>query len=169
MNKKIYILLTFLIVSCGGGGGGGGDSVTPPVPNPPTSTPFQLTIGLTEFTVDEDTSYSASLGAITNEQVTLTYAITSSTSNGSLSLGTNGNITYSPNENYFGSDSFQYSVTAEEKNVTENAMVAITINSVNDLPIITFITPPNTSKETLLYDVEQTFEILQVVSLNLIY
>ena len=161
MNKKIYILLTFLIVSCGGGGGGGGggDSVTPPVPNPPTSTPFQLTIGLTEFTVDEDASYSASLGAIANEQVTLTYAITSTTTNGSLSLGTNGNITYSPNENYFGSDSFQYSVTAEEKNVTENATVAITINSVNDLPTITFVTPPNFSKETLLYDVEQTFEI----------
>ena len=159
MNKKIYILLTFLIVSCGGGGGGGGDSVTPSVPNPPTSTPFQLTIGLTEFTVDEDASYSASLGAIANEQVTLTYAITSTTKNGSLSLGTNGNITYSPNENYFGSDSFQYSVTAEEKNVTENATVAITINSVNDLPTITFVTPPNFSKETLLYDVEQTFEI----------
>jgi len=159
MNKKIYILLTFLIVSCGGVGGGGGDSVTPSVPNPPTSTPFQLTIGLTEFTVDEDASYSASLGAIANEQVTLTYAITSTTTNGSLSLGTNGNITYSPNENYFGSDSFQYSVTAEEKNVTENATVAITINSVNDLPTITFVTPPNFSKETLLYDVEQTFEI----------
>ena len=114
-HKYIFIFCTFLLASCGGGGGGGGDDSVGTGPTPPTTTPFQLSIGLTEFSTNEDTSYSASLGAIANEQVTLTYAITSSTSNGSLSLGTNGNITYSPNENYFGSDSFQYSVTAEEK------------------------------------------------------
>ena len=126
---------------------------------PPTSTPFQLSIGLTEFSTNEDTSYSGSLAAVANEQVTLTYAITSSTSNGSLVLGTNGSITYSPNENYFGSDAFQYSVTAEEKNVTQNATVNITVNSVNDLPSIEFVVTPDTSKNTLLYDVNQKFQI----------
>ena len=157
-HKYIFIFCTFLLASCGGGGGGGGDDVGPG-PTPPTSTPFQLSIGLTEFSTNEDTSYSGSLAAVANEQVTLTYAITSSTSNGSLVLGTNGSITYSPNENYFGSDAFQYSVTAEEKNVTQNATVNITVNSVNDLPSIEFVVTPDTSKNTLLYDVNQKFQI----------
>ena len=158
-HKYIFIFCTFLLASCGGGGGGGGDDSVGTGPTPPTTTPFQLSIGLTEFSTNEDTSYSGSLAAVANEQVTLTYAITSSTSNGSLSLGTNGSITYSPNENYFGSDAFQYSVTAEEKNVTQNATVNITVNSVNDLPVIAFVTPPDYSKNTLLYDANQTFEV----------
>ena len=157
--KYIFIFCTFLLASCGGGGGGGGDDSVGPGPTPPTTTPFQLSIGLTEFSTDEDTAYSGSLGAIANEQVTLTYAITTTTSNGNLTLGTGGGITYTPNENYFGSDSFQYSVTAEEKNVTQNATVNITINSVNDLPSIEFVVIPDTSKNTLLYDVNQTFQI----------
>ena len=158
-NKYIFIFCTFLLVSCGGGGGGGGDDSVGTGPTPPTTTPFQLSIGLTQFSTNEDTSYSGSLAAVANEQVTLTYAITSSTSNGSLVLGTNGSITYSPNENYFGSDAFQYSVTAEEKNVTQNATVNITVNSVNDLPSIEFVVTPDTSKNTLLYDVNQKFQI----------
>jgi hypothetical protein len=139
------------------GGGGGGE--TPSSGTPPTTTPFQLSIGLTSFTVNEDESYSASLAATANEQVTLNYAITSSVSNGSLSLSSSGNITYQPNENFFGSDQFQYSVTAVEKNVTQSATVSITVNSVNDLPSISFVTTPNTSKDTLLYDANQTFQV----------
>jgi hypothetical protein len=157
--KKLYLLsLIFIISSCGGGGGGGGGEA-PSSGTPPTTTPFQLSIGLTSFTVNEDESYSASLAATANEQVTLNYAITSSVSNGSLSLSSSGNITYQPNENFFGSDQFQYSVTAVEKNVTQSATVSITVNSVNDLPSISFVTTPNTSKDTLLYDANQTFQV----------
>ena len=157
--KKLYLLsLIFIISSCGGGGGGGG-AEAPSSGTPPTTTPFQLSIGLTSFTVNEDESYSASLAATANEQVTLNYAITSSVSNGSLSLSSSGNITYQPNENFFGSDQFQYSVTAVEKNVTQSATVSITVNSVNDLPSISFVTTPNTSKDTLLYDANQTFQV----------
>ena len=76
-----------------------------------------------------------------------------------MSLSSSGNITYQPNENFFGSDQFQYSVTAVEKNVTQSATVTITVNSVNDLPSISFVTTPNTSKDTLLYDANQTFQV----------
>ena len=100
--------------------------------------PFSLLIGLTSFSTDEDISYTGSLNATANETVTLNYEITSSTSNGTLTLGTNGGITYNPNTNYFGSDQFQYSVTAVEKNVTKSATVNITVNSVNDEPEVTF-------------------------------
>ncbi|MDA9867309.1 Ig-like domain-containing protein [Gammaproteobacteria bacterium] len=130
-NFSIYILtLSFILASCGGGGGGGGDASPAPVP-------FSLSIGLTSFATDEDTSYSGSLNATANETVTLTYAITSSPSNGQLTLSSNGSITYNPNADFFGSDEFQYSVTAVEKSVTKNATVSISVNGINDEPTIT--------------------------------
>ena len=158
MKKLNLLSLIFIISSCGGGGGGGGGE-TPSSGTPPTTSPFQLSIGLTSFTVNEDESYSASLAATANEQVTLSYELTSTASNGSLSINSSGNMTYQPNENFFGSDQFQYSVTAVEKNVTQSATVSITVNSVNDLPSISFVTTPNTSKDTLLYDANQTFQV----------
>ena len=144
--------MLFVISSCGGGGGG---SSTPT----PAPTPFSLIIGLTSFSTDEDTSYSGSLNATANETVTLNYEITSSTSNGTLTLGTNGGITYNPNTNFFGSDQFQYSVTAVEKNVTKSATVNITVNSVNDEPEIMFTTFTDYSKDTLIHEPTQTFKI----------
>lgn len=157
--KKLYLLsLIFIISSCGGGGGGGGGETPSPV-TPPTTTPFQLSIGLTSFTVNEDESYSASLAATANEQVTLSYELTSTASNGSLSINSSGNMTYQPNENFFGSDQFQYSVTATEKNVTKTATVNITVSSVNDLPSISFVTPVDYSKETLLYETNLSFQV----------
>ncbi len=75
MNKLyLYTLtLTFILTSCGGGGGGGS---TDPAP-----TPFIITIGLTSFTTDEDTTYTGSVNATANETATLNYAITSSPGN----------------------------------------------------------------------------------------
>ena len=77
MNKLYLLTLVFIISSCGGGGGGGGEDITPVTP--PTNIPFQLSIGLTSFSVNEDESYSASLAATANEQVTLNYEITATT------------------------------------------------------------------------------------------
>ena len=82
--KKIYILFVLLIISsCGGGGGGSSDPTPAPVA-------FSLTIGLTSFSVDEDTIYTGALNATANETVTLAYEITSSPSNGILTLSANG-------------------------------------------------------------------------------
>ena len=96
-NFSICIFtLSFILASCGGGGGGGGgsDSVAP------QPTIFSLTIGLTSFSTDEDTTYSGSLNASANEAVTLNYAITSSPSNGTLTLSSNGGIAYNPSSNF---------------------------------------------------------------------
>ena len=132
MKNLYFIFIIFVISSCGGGGGGS----SAPTPTP-TPTSFSLSIGLTSFSLDEDTSYSGSLNATANETVTLNYSINSSTSNGTLTLSANGGITYNPKSNFFGSDQFEYSVTAVEKNVTKTATVNISINSVNDAPILT--------------------------------
>jgi len=152
MKKLYFISILFIISSCGGGGGG---SSTPT----PAPIPFNLSIGLTSFSVDEDTSYSGSLNATANETVTLNYSITSSTSNGTLTLSADGGIFYNPNLDFFGSDQFEYSVTAVEKNVTKSATVNITVNSVNDEPEIAFTTFTDYSKDTLIYDSTQTFKV----------
>ena len=137
-----YLSVLLLIASCGGGGGGG--SSTPAIP-------FAITLGSASFSVNEDNTYTGPIAATANEVVTLTYAITTQPSNGTLNLSTNGDITYIPSTNYNGSDQFQYSVTAVEKSVTKNATVNITINPVNDAPVIT-ITSFTGSNEFVLPD-----------------
>ena len=148
--KKLYFLsIIFIITSCGGGGGGGSAPT-------PIAIPFSITLGLSSFSVDEDQSYTGSIAATANENVTLQYAITEEPANGSLTLAADGNIFYSPSSNYFGSDQFKYSVTAVEKSVTENATVTITVNEVDDPPTASFI-QTNYSKDTLIFEDELEF------------
>ena len=93
--------------------------------------PFAITLGLTSFSVNEDTSYSGSISATANEVVTLVYSATSQPSSGSLTLNAStGAITYLPQEDFNGTDQFQYSVTATEKTVTRNATVTYYCNAV---------------------------------------
>ena len=181
--KKIYILSLLLIISaCGGGGGGGGGGTDTTgggntgggstgggstgggssgggSTGGGTTTPFDLQIGLTSFSTNEDTAYSGALAATANEDVTLTYAITSEVTNGTLNLGSSGAITYTPNQNYNGSDTFSYSVTAASKNETKNATVAITVNSINDLPVINFIGSSGYTKTDLIIENNPSFRI----------
>jgi hypothetical protein len=151
--KRLYILFALSIfTSCGGGGGSSQVSTPEPIP-------FSLTIGLTAFSVDEDSQYSGSLNATANETVTITYSLISSTSNGTLDLSSSGEITYTPDSDFFGSDQFQYSVTAEEKNVTKTATVNITINYVNDEPEIGVLSDIDYSKDTLIYNTNLAFNV----------
>ena len=84
MKKFSIIFLSILLASCGGGGGGGGDtgggsgsgsggsgsgsgsgsggSGSGGSGSGGTSQPFNLEIGLTQFTLNEDTTYSSTLG-----------------------------------------------------------------------------------------------------------
>ena len=146
-----YLSVLLLIASCGGGGGGG--SSTPAIP-------FTITLGTASFSVNEDNTYTGSIAATANEVVTLTYAITTQPSSGSLTLNAStGAITYLPQEDFNGTDQFQYSVTATEKTVTRNATVTITVNAVNDSPTFTFETPTTLSKDDMLFDSDQSFRV----------
>ena len=151
MKNILLSSMVFLIASCGGGGGGGAAS--------PISIPFALVIGLTSFSVDEDSSYEGSIVATANETVTLSYTISSEPTQGSLTLQSSGSISYTPNSNFNGSDQFQYSVNVAEKNLDRSATVNITINPVNDAPVFSFETATNLSKETMLFDDNQTFRV----------
>ena len=65
----------------------------------------------------------------------LTYQITAQPNNGVATI--NGNIvTYTPNANYNGSDSFAFSVTDGDNATSEPAIVNIAISPVNDAPSI---------------------------------
>ena len=151
--KKLYFLsLIFIISSCGGGGGSGSSNDLVPIP-------FSLTLGLLSFSVNEDETYNGSVNALANETVTLEYLVASEPSNGSVQLSSSGAISYTPKINYFGSDQFQYSVRAVEKNVTKTATVNVTVNSVDDPPSISLLTFNNYSEDTLLFEDEQSFRI----------
>ena len=54
--------------------------------------------------------------------------------NGTLQLNADGTFTYTPNANFFGSDSFTYEVT-DGNGGTAQATVAITVGAVNDAPV----------------------------------
>jgi hypothetical protein len=56
--------------------------------------------------------------------------------NGLVSIDTEtGNITYAPNANYNGFDSFTYVVSDTQGSLSEPATVSITINPINDVPL----------------------------------
>ena len=148
--KNIYLLsILFVLASCGGGGGGGGSP----------SVPFAISIGLNSFNVDEDSNFNGSLNVTANEQSTFTYNVKTGTTNGTLNLNSAGTISYSPRSNFNGTDQFTVSVTSVEKNITKDGTINITINPVNDAPTISFANAISFSKETILFDDNQTFRI----------
>ena len=149
--KYLYFPLIFLIVSCGGGGGGGSAA--------PAPVAFALTLASGIFSTNEDTDLNGSIAASANESVTLTYAITSNVSSGVLTLSAGGSIKYVPNSNFFGTDEFQYSVNVSEKNITRTGTATITVNSVDDSPILAFETVNDFSKNKMLFEDNQTFRL----------
>ena len=72
-------------------------------------------------------------GSLDNSSVTIVTA----PAHGTISNinSSNGEVTYSPNENYFGDDSFAYTVKDADGTLSNIASVAISITSVNDAPI----------------------------------
>ena len=84
---------------------------------------------------DEDTSVS--INVLTNDSyltsAPISVSVETNPSNGSISI-TDNSVTYSPNSNFNGTDSFSYTITQGDK--TSSATVSLTINPVNDAPVI---------------------------------
>ena len=81
---------------------------------------------------DEDISKEITLVGSDGDNDSLTYSIVSNASNGSISL--NGEVvTYSPDSNWNGTDTFTYKVN-DGKNDSNIANVTIVVNSINDVP-----------------------------------
>jgi len=75
-------------------------------------------------------------GGLGNDLNPASVTVVTAPTNGSTTVNTvNGIVTYTPNDNYFGSDTFSYVVTNLRGTVSNATPVTITINSVNDAPI----------------------------------
>ena len=103
-----------------------------PVNDPPVAY-FQ------SVTLDEDTPTAITLGAFDVENDPLTYTV-GAPAHGTLA-GTAPNLTYRPETNYFGPDSFTFSLSDGQTN-SGTATVSITVVSVNDPPVAKIVVSP---------------------------
>ena len=93
------------------------------------------------LTTNEDTAISANVLTGTNgataDNFEGTPVLTSVTqgANGSVTLLADGTVTYTPNANFNGPDSFTYTITSG--GVTETATVTVTVTAVNDATVVT--------------------------------
>ena len=84
---------------------------------------------------DEEMPVAVTLtGSDVEDGSTLTYTVTASPINGTLS-GTAPDLTYTPNANFSGSDGFKFTVKDSENFESDEAMVSVTVNSVNNNPV----------------------------------
>ncbi|QKQ26812.1 Ig-like domain-containing protein [Candidatus Reidiella endopervernicosa] len=82
---------------------------------------------------NEDIPEAITLAGNDSDGSISTYTVSTNPAYGALS-GTAPNLTYTPAANYFGSDSFAFTVTDNEGATSAAATVSITVNSVNDEP-----------------------------------
>ncbi|MDP6839596.1 MAG: tandem-95 repeat protein, partial [Planctomycetota bacterium] len=98
------------------------------------------TAGADEFTIQEDTP--ATLAVLANDQDSdgtldpASVTLIADPSHGSASVdSTTGLVSYTPALNYFGSDSFTYTVADNDGASSPETVVAITVQDVNDSPV----------------------------------
>lgn len=68
-----------------------------------------------------------------SEQDTLSVTSVTAAGNGLVRINTDGTVTYTPNRDFFGSDSFGYTAS-DGRGGLASAMVRVVVNSVNDAP-----------------------------------
>ena len=129
--KKILAVLTTIFLAACGGGGGGAEAPAPVVP--PAPAPLTITLNDSSHSTDEDNAVTANFDVSTNRSATLSYSATDEPDYGSVSFSGNS-FTYTPNDNFFGSDEFE--VTASAESASDSAKISLTINSVNDVPVL---------------------------------
>ena len=66
----------------------------------------------------------------------LTYALASGASNGTLTFNSDGSYSYTPNGNYSGPDSFTYTVTDAASGESLTQTVSLTVNPISDTPTL---------------------------------
>ena len=64
-----------------------------------------------------------------------TLTVTDGPTNGVVTVGAGGTVTYTPNADFYGSDSFSYTVEDDDGATSNEATVSITVNDVNDPPV----------------------------------
>ncbi|MCH8043065.1 MAG: tandem-95 repeat protein, partial [Planctomycetes bacterium] len=94
------------------------------------------------YVLDEDSvlDVSAAAGVLANDSDAngdaLTAALVDGPEHGSLSLNSDGSLTYTPEVDFFGSDTFSYRA-GDGEFLSDPATVTITVEAVNDAPVAT--------------------------------
>ena len=89
-----------------------------------------------EVTMSEDgdpTAFALELTAQDPDSESLTWSVSSNPTSGSASV-TDGTVSYSPNENYSGEDSF--TVETSDGELSDSLAVSVTVEAVNDAPTL---------------------------------
>lgn len=95
-----------------------------------------------EIALDEDSTAAITLGAADADGDALTFTV-NAPAHGTLT-GTPPNLVYHPNTNYFGPDSFTFSVNDGQTN-SNLATVSLTVRPINDPPVARFRISPLTT------------------------
>jgi len=128
----------------GGDNGGGNDEDTnhAPVANDDSAT------------LDEDSS--ATIDILANDSDSDGDAITidslSNPEHGTVTKNSDNTVTYTPDSNYHGDDSFTYTIS-DSKGATSSATVSLTINAVNDAPVAKDDSATTQENEKVVIDV----------------
>ncbi|WP_157888275.1 cadherin-like domain-containing protein, partial [Neptunicoccus sediminis] len=88
-----------------------------------------------EAAADEDTDLTGTLLATDVDGDSLTFALNTAATNGTASVAADGSYTYTAAANFFGSDSFSYSVS-DGNGGTVTKTVLVDVASVNDAPVL---------------------------------
>jgi PKD repeat protein len=107
----------------------------PKAPPPPPNTP--PTAGDDAVTTDEDASVTIAVLANDNDPDgdVLTPQIAHQPEDGTATVNGDRSVTYTPNSNFSGSDSFTYRATDGRGGTSNEATVRITVNAVDDPPV----------------------------------
>jgi VCBS repeat-containing protein len=84
------------------------------------------------ITVDEDSNITVELSAHDLDSDALTLHLQTDATHGSVTLESNGTLTYTPDPNYFGNDSFTYKAH-DGTTFSQPATVSITIHPIQDI------------------------------------
>lgn len=120
--KKLFIFtLSYIFYSCSGSSTGPENTELPSIQN-------------YQFNIDEDSQLVSTLPKTNNSSRGLTYTIKTNPLNGQVNVIA-GDFTYTPNLNFFGEETFNYSISNNDKS-TEDGTVSINIRPINDAPIV---------------------------------
>ncbi len=86
-------------------------------------------------TTDEDTDVVFTLTADEYDGDSYSFAIITQPSNGSANLD-GSSVTYSPNENWNGTDSFTFEASDDTGRIMNVATATINVNAINDVPVV---------------------------------
>jgi hypothetical protein len=123
-------ILAGVLVGCGGGGGGSSNS---PSLTPPAPTNFPPSASDSDISLDEDTEYSGAFNFTDPDGDSLTYSVVSEPANGVIDLDSSGSYTYTPNPDFFGTDSATVKVSDGADPV--DIVLTITVNDVEELTV----------------------------------